>query len=169
MKINAVLLVATTIFMSTNLFAGGSKAPSKDPSHFVGSYGNLVEGTKLVLENETMGCPQTFSISSYTYENGKTDLVLTNQFIGRMVSFPAVNAGKIRRGSNFRESYTSSRSLALRKGYEYWHHGTPGNPENPHQPPQLVTVLEFGFDVMMKGDTVELSSNFYRSKCVYKK
>jgi len=170
MKSKTILLTLITFFISSNVLAGGSKAPSKNPSQFVESYGNLIEGEKLVLENETIGCPQTFSINSYTHENGRTDLVLTNQFIGRLVAFPAVNSGTFRNGRNFQESYTTSKSLVYREGFEYWTQGEPARPPyRPGRPPELVTVLEFGFNVTMKGDNIELTSNSYRSKCVYRK
>lgn len=162
-------LMFVILCFSTPLFAGGSKSPSKDPGDFVGSYGSLIGGEKLVLENETMGCPQTFSINTFTHENGRTDLFLTNQFIGGLVTFPAVNGGKFLDGRNFQESYTTSKSLVYRKGYEYLQSGTPGRPENPGRPPELITILEFGFNVTMKGSTIELTSNYYGSKCVYKK
>lgn len=163
-----VLFISSTI-LSTSALAGGSKAPALNPAEFIGSYSGFVDGQKLVLEQTTIACPEAFQITGSQDSAGFYNLGLIASDYGRVASFPAVNGGRTRSGAFFSGSFTTGDALVLEKGHDYWSDGRGPRPPSadPTYPPEYRVVIDYSIQVRLRENTVELSTNSWRSKCVY--
>lgn len=154
-------------FTATSVFAGGSKAPAT-PSKFAGQFSELVSGDRLIIEDERFNCPSTLTVQYRNDNEAGTESIRVSGD-QHLFTFENINNGRETSGMNFSEAFTDSKSLKYVEGFQYFDNTnpTPGRPGGGG--PELVTVIEFSMRLKLDQDTISISTNSYRSNCVYKK